>query len=77
MQRRHRSILELKQMESAKTFAFSNPALACRLTSMGILPGASVQLIRSAPFGQAFYIKVDGVRLALRQDEAASILIEA
>lgn len=42
-----------------------------KLTAMGVLPGAKIEMVRMAPFGQAYYIKVDGVRLALRAEEAA------
>lgn len=76
MQRRYRTIPDLKARETAKAFAFSNPALAGKLTAMGVLPGAEIELIRLAPFGKAYYVKVDGIRLALREDEAASILLE-
>ena len=76
MQRHHRTIADLKQHESARTIAFSDPSLACKLTPMGILPGANIEMVRSAPFGHAFYIKVDGVRIALREEEAKSILLE-
>lgn len=76
MQRRHRPLTDLEKMESGKTIAISNPTLATRLTAMGVLPGATVQMVRKAPFGKAYYIKVEGIRLALRQDEAESILLE-
>jgi Fe2+ transport system protein FeoA len=51
--------------------------LAGKLTAMGLLPGSMVEMVSVAPFGQAYYIKADGVRLALREEEAASILLEA
>ncbi|MBV6440762.1 MAG: ferrous iron transport protein A [Haliscomenobacteraceae bacterium CHB4] len=76
MQRRYRTIPDLKLNESALTLAFTDPALAGKLTAMGVLPGARIELVRPAPFGKAYYIKVDGVRLALREEEAASILLE-
>ena len=76
MQRRYRTVPDLKAHESARTLAFSDPALAGKLTAMGVLPGAQIEMVRPAPFGQAYYIKVDGVRLALREDEAAAIMIE-
>jgi len=77
MQRRYRTISDLKLNESALTLAFTDPALAGKLTAMGVLPGARIELVRPAPFGAAYYIKVDGVRLALREEEAASILLES
>lgn len=75
MQRRHRTLPELKANESAQAISFTNPALACKLTSMGVLPGVVIEMVRKAPFGDAYYIKADGVRLALRKEEAASILL--
>ncbi len=76
MQRRFRSIPELKKHEVARALAIENPELAAKLTAMGLLPGTTIELIRRAPFGKAYYIKVDGTRLALREDEAACILID-
>jgi ferrous iron transport protein A len=76
MQRRYRTIPDLKINESAKTISIGDSALACRLTPMGILPGTRIEMIRKSPFGSAYYVKADGVRLALRQEEAASILLE-
>lgn len=76
MQRRHRTLPELKSHESARTIAFVEPALAQKLTSMGILPGTRIEMIREAPFGRAYYVKADGVLLALRSEEAINILME-
>lgn len=77
MQRRFRNVSELKTLEMARALAFADPALAGKLTSMGVLPGTMIQMVRQAPFGHAYYVKVDGVRLALREEEAVSILLEA
>ncbi len=76
MQRRYRTILDLKTNESARAIAFDDSALAGKLTSMGVLPGTRIEMIRKSPFGNAYYVKADGVRLALREEEAASILLE-
>lgn len=76
MQRRYRTIPDLKNHESARAIAFDDSALACKLTSMGLLPGTRIEMIRKSPFGSAYYVKADGVRMALRQEEAASILLE-
>lgn len=75
MQRRHRTLPELKASESAQAISFTDPSLACKLTAMGVLPGAIIEMVRKSPFGDAFYIKVDGIRLALRSEEAQSILL--
>ncbi len=76
MQRRYRTLTELKAQESARTIAFDDPALAGKLTSMGLRPGTLIEVVRTAPFGHTLYIKADGLRLALRAEEARSILIE-
>lgn len=76
MQRRYRTIPDLKTHESARALSFEDPALAGKLTAMGLLPGTLIEMVRRAPFGNAYYIKADGVRLALREEEAASILVE-
>ncbi|MCB0528133.1 MAG: ferrous iron transport protein A [Saprospiraceae bacterium] len=76
MQRRYRTIFDLNLNESALAIAVTDPALAGKLTAMGVLPGTLIELVRPAPFGKAYYIKVDGVRLALREEEAASILLD-
>ena len=76
MQRRYRTVPDLKVHESARALSFEDPALAGKLTAMGVLPGTLIEMVRTAPFGKAFYIKADGIRLALREEEAASILLE-
>ncbi len=76
MQRRYRTIPDLKANESARTISISDAALACKLTALGVLPGTLIEMVRTSPFGRAYYIKVDGVRIALREEEAASILLE-
>lgn len=76
MQRRFRTVPDLKVNESACAIAFEDSALACKLTSMGVLPGTRIEMIRKSPFGDAFYVKADGVRFALRKEEAANILLE-
>lgn len=76
MQRRYRTVPDLQKLEMARALAFTDPSLASKLTAMGVLPGVLIQMVRKAPFGKAYYIKVDGIRLALREKEAASIMIE-
>ncbi|MBW2458655.1 MAG: metal-dependent transcriptional regulator [Deltaproteobacteria bacterium] len=47
-----------------------------RLLDMGVLPDASVELVRVAPTGNPIWIKMEGTQLALRQDEAKAVLVE-
>jgi Fe2+ transport system protein A len=76
MQRRYRTVPDLKVNESARAIAINDSNLACKLTAMGVLPGTRLEMIRQSPFGDAYYIKADGVRMALRTEEASSILLE-
>jgi len=76
MQRRYRPLTDLKSNESAKAIAFTDPLLAGKLAAMGIRPGTLIEMVRLAPFGMAYYVKVDGIRLALREEEAGSIHLE-
>ncbi len=54
---------------------FTNDRVAGKLISMGVLPGTLVKIIRKAPFGGTCYIKADNLLLALRKDEACSIVL--
>lgn len=54
---------------------FTNERVAGKLLSMGVLPGTLVRMIRKAPFGGTCYIKADNILLALRKDEACSIVL--
>lgn len=49
---------------------------APRLLEMGLLPGTSIEIIRSAPLGFPIEIKVRGYLLTLRKEEAQCIEIE-
>ncbi|HEY9155119.1 MAG TPA: FeoA family protein [Opitutaceae bacterium] len=48
-----------------------------RLREMGLSPGVTVQLIRTAPLGDPLEIKVRGYHLTLRKADAEQIAIEA
>ena len=48
-----------------------------RLREMGLLPGSTVTLVRTAPMGDPIEIKVRGYHLSLRLGEAEQILLEA
>lgn len=54
---------------------FKNQQVASKLLSVGILPGSQLQVIRKAPNGFVFFIKVDGISIALRQNELESIIL--
>lgn len=52
-----------------------NGAVSRRLMEMGIVPGISVRVVKTAPFGCPLEIRVRGYNLAIRRSEAENIEI--
>lgn len=50
-------------------------AVTRRLMEMGVVPGVSVRVVKSAPFGCPLEIRVRGYNLALRRAEAEAISV--
>lgn len=50
-----------------------NNAVSRRLMEMGVVPGVSVKVIKSAPFGDPLEIRVRDYHLAMRRSEAEEI----
>ncbi len=50
-------------------------AVARRLMEMGIVPGAPVSIIRTAPLGDPVEVRVRNYHLALRRSEARTIVV--
>lgn len=50
-----------------------NDAVTRRLMEMGVVPGVSVRVVKTAPFGCPLEIRVRGYNLALRRTEAQAI----
>ncbi|MCO6475051.1 MAG: ferrous iron transport protein A [Phaeodactylibacter sp.] len=55
---------------------YTNDSIGGKLMAMGILPGSQVELVRRAPFGGGWYIKVDNLYIALRMEEASSVVLK-
>ena len=68
---------QLSEGESAELGNVELPeAAAERLAEMGMLPGASIRMIRRAPLGCPIEFEVGGARLALRRADAAQIFVQ-
>ena len=52
-------------------------AVARRLIEMGVVPGAPVRVIKTAPLGDPIEIRVRGYHLALRRTEAQTIMVSS
>jgi len=47
-----------------------------RLQELGLLPGASIRLVRRAPLGCPMEFEVAGSRLAIRVSDASNIFVQ-
>ncbi|MEZ5428544.1 MAG: ferrous iron transport protein A [Pyrinomonadaceae bacterium] len=52
-----------------------NSAITKRLMEMGVVPGVSLTMIKTAPFGDPLEVRVRGYHLAMRRNEADVIEI--
>jgi Fe2+ transport system protein FeoA len=43
---------------------------------LGLVPGTPVELVRCAPFGDPFELKVRGTHLSIRRSEAERVHVE-
>ena len=50
-------------------------AITKRLMEMGVVPGVTIRVVKTAPFGCPMQIRVRGYNLAIRRSEANSIEI--
>lgn len=54
---------------------FTDEGIASKLMAMGVLPGSQIALVRKAPMGGGWYIKVDNKIIALREKEVGCIIM--
>jgi ferrous iron transport protein A len=71
-------IKEMKIGSKAKVVGYSESSRPYRqkLLSMGLVRGASFELIRKAPLGDPVEIKLGAFNLTLRGDEANALEVE-
>lgn len=50
-----------------------NSSISKRLMEMGVIPGVSLKVVKTAPFGDPIEVQVRGYSLAMRKNEADSI----
>lgn len=54
----------------------AQPAMACRLTDLGLVPGTAVTCVLKAPAGDPKAYRIRGALIALRRADAAGIILE-
>ena len=47
-----------------------------RLSSLGLVPGTEVRVVRRAPMGDPLELEVRGCRICLRADQLQQVLVE-
>ena len=57
-------------------FQKGNKSYRKKLLAMGLTPGTEFSITRYAPLGDPVEINVRGYSMSLRQDEAATLLVE-
>ena len=69
----------LSEQKNKGTFLIKNiqGSETTRLMEMGIIPGMKLEIVRRAPLGYPIEIKINGILLTLREQEATSIEIES
>ncbi|NMM50640.1 FeoA family protein [Marinigracilibium pacificum] len=70
------TLASLQEKGKARILSFQDDRIASKLLSMGILPGSTIQVVRKLPGKGAIYLKANGFGVALRNQEAASVLLE-
>lgn len=71
------TLADLKKGESRTVVSVHGEnAVTRRLMEMGVVPGVSVSMVKSAPFGDPLEIRVRGYSLALRRNEAQTVEVE-
>lgn len=67
---------ELQMGESGRVESVNDDGpVSRRLMEMGVVPGVSVRVLKSAPFGDPIEIRLLGYNLAVRRNEAATVNI--
>ncbi len=70
------TLANLKIGESARVSAVTGDnSVAKRLMEMGVVPGVPIRVVKIAPFGCPFEVRVRGFSLAIRRSEAETIEI--
>ncbi len=76
MQKREKSVRDLKIGESGTICCLNDTEMSLKLLEMGCIPGTEVKLNSKAPLGDPITIIVSNYTLSLRLDEAATIMLK-
>ena len=69
--------IEMSSREMSRIVRFEDSFIAGKLMAMGILPQAQIELIRRNALGHTFVYRINSrFKIALRRDEAVTIIVE-
>ncbi len=71
-----KQLTETKPGTQGTVSHYTNDDIGGKLMAMGILPGSQITLVRKAPLGGGWYVKVDNFYVALREKEASSVVLK-
>lgn len=72
-----KTLADLKVGETARVVDVrAEEPLALHILEIGLVTGAQVRFLRSAPLGDPIQVEVDGFLLSLRKTEAEAVIVE-
>lgn len=75
------SILSLRELQPGNKGKVVNISaqgeMGRRIRDMGLLPGAEVEVVGCAPLGDPLALRLMGITVALRNNEADNVTVEA
>jgi len=72
-----RSLADFQVNQRGTVVYITNDRIGSKLMAMGIRPGSQLTLVRKAPLGSGFYVKVNSKHfIAVRKQEAACIMLK-
>lgn len=71
------TLADLKQNQLSRITGFSQIGeTLSRLHTLGVIPGATAKILRSAPLGDPLQVRVDNTLLSIRASDAKQIHVE-
>jgi len=72
----HRNLTHLREGESAMVASLLNQGgIKRRLQDLGLIPGTTVRCVHKSPYGDPVAYGIRGAVIALRSDDAKSVLV--
>ncbi len=71
-----KTLLDLEIGQQAQIKSLTDKELQLKLMDMGCLPGTDISIVFKAPYNGPICVEVCGSKLALRRNEAVSVVVE-